>query len=107
MGESLRLTASETWGDDFLVPADAGILIEGEVVPGHKEIEAPFGEWTGYYGPQRLSWVIDVKAITHQRDAVFQDVFVGHTDNRILGTIPKEGSVYNRVIGFTPNAFII
>ena len=83
MGEGLRLTDSETWGADFLVPADADILIEGEVVPGHREIEAPFGEWTGYYGPQRLSWVIEVKAITHRRQAIFQDVFVGHADNRI------------------------
>ena len=103
MGEGLRLTASETWDEDFLVPADADILIEGEIVPGLKEIEAPFGEWTGYYGPQRLSWVVEVKAITHQRQAVFQDVFVGHVDNRILGTIPKEGSIYNRIKGFIPN----
>lgn len=103
MGGSLRLTVSETWSEDFLVPADADILIEGEVVPGHREIEAPFGEWTGYYGPQRLSWVIEVKAITHRRHAVFQNVFVGHTDNRILGTIPKEGSIYNRIKGFIPN----
>jgi len=103
MGESLRLTASETWGERFFVPADADIVIEGEVVPGHREIEAPFGEWSGYYGPQRLSWVIEVKAITHRRQAIFQDVFVGHTDNRILGTIPKEGSIYNRIKGFIPN----
>jgi 2,5-furandicarboxylate decarboxylase 1 len=103
MGQNLRVTSSETWGEDFLVPADADIVVEGEVMPGLREIEAPFGEWTGYYGPQRLSWVIEVKAITHQGNPIFQDVFVGHTDNRILGTIPKEGSIYNRIKGFTPN----
>jgi UbiD family decarboxylase len=32
MGEPLRLTASETWGEDFLVPADAEIVIEGHVL---------------------------------------------------------------------------
>ena len=31
--EPLRLTPSETWGEDFLVPADAEVIIEGEVPP--------------------------------------------------------------------------
>lgn len=103
MGENLRLTASETWGQDFLVPADSDIVIEGEVLPGQREIEAPFGEWTGYYGAQRLSWVIDVKAVTHRRQAIYQDVFIGHRDVKILGAVPKEGSIYNKIRGFTPN----
>jgi UbiD family decarboxylase len=102
MGEPLRVTPSETWGESFMVPADADILIEGEVLPQVREIEAPFGEFTGYYGPQRYRWVIDVKAVTHRRDAIYQDVFVGHRANWILGAIPKEGSVYNRVKAIVP-----
>jgi len=102
MGEPLRVTASETWGDDFMVPADAEILIEGEVLPHVREIEAPFGEFTGYYGPQRYRWVINVKAITHRRDAIYQDIFVGHRENWILGAIPKEGSLYNRIKAIIP-----
>jgi len=103
MGKNLRLTPSETWGDKFLVPADADILIEGEVQPGEREIEAPFGEWTGYYGSQRLSWVIDVKAVTHRKKAIYQNIFVGHADGAILGAVPKEGSIYNKIKGFAPN----
>lgn len=103
MGESLRLTPSETWGHEFLVPADADILIEGEVRPGIREIEGPFGEWTGYYGPQRLGWVIDVKAITHRKNAVYQNIFTSHADVWVLGTIPKEGTIFNRIKGYSPN----
>jgi UbiD family decarboxylase len=102
LGEPLRVTASETWGDAFLVPADAEIIIEGEVLPQVREIEAPFGEFTGYYGPQRMRWVIDVKAITHREDAIFQNIFTGHRDTVILGTIPKEGNLYNRIRGMVP-----
>jgi 2,5-furandicarboxylate decarboxylase 1 len=102
MGENLRLTSSETWGEDFLVPADADILVEGEVVPGLREIEAPFGEFTGYFGPQRLSWVIEVKAITHQEKAVYQDIFVSHADNWLLGSVAKEATVYDRIRAFIP-----
>ena len=102
MGEPLRLTASETWGDDFLVPADAEIVIEGQVLSDVREVEAPFGEFTGYYGPQRLRPVIEVTAITHRRDAVFQHIFVGHRDNWVLGGLPKEGSLFNLIRGIVP-----
>lgn len=102
MGESLRVTPSETWGEDFMVPADAEILIEGEVLPKVREVEAPFGEYTGYYGPQRYRWVIEVKAITHRGDAMYQNIFTGHRDTLILGGIPKEGNLYNRIKGMVP-----
>jgi len=101
-GAPLRLTASKTWGEDFLVPADADIIIEGEVPPGVREVEAPFGEFSGTYGPQRVRWVIDVKAVTHRSDAIYQDVFVGHRDNWVLGSFPKEGCIFNRVKAVVP-----
>ena len=102
MDEPLRLTWSETWGEDFLVPADAEILIEGEIPPNIREVEAPFGEFPGTYGPQRLRPIIEVKAITHRGDAIYQDVFVGHRENWMLGGIPKEGSVFNAIKGVVP-----
>lgn len=101
-GRALRLTPSETWGDAFLVPADAEMIIEGEVLPGVREVEGPFGEFPGTYGPQRVRWVIDVKAITHRRHAIYQDVFVGHQDVRVLGSFPKEGAIFNRIKGVVP-----
>ncbi len=102
MGEPLRITPSETWGDDFMVPADAEIIIEGEVLPNVREIEAPFGEYTGYVGPQVYRWVIDVKAVTHRSDAIYQDIFVGHHENWLMGAIPKEGSIYNSIKAIIP-----
>ncbi len=102
MNEPLRVVESETWGKDFMVPADAEVIIEGEVLPGVKEMEAPFGEWPGYYGPQRLSQVINVTAVTHRQHAIWQDVFVSHRENWILGGIPKEGEVFEAVRAYVP-----
>jgi len=102
MGEPMRLTASETWGDDFLVPADAEIIIEGEIPPGVREVEGPFGEFTGYYGPQRLRPVIEVTSITHRKGAIFQHLFTGHRDTWVVGGIPKEGSLFNLIRGIVP-----
>ncbi len=102
MAEPLRLVESETWGERFLVPADAEIVIEGEVRPNVREAEGPFGEWPAYYGPQRLSEVVDVKAITHRSNPIHQDIFVGHRENWILGGIPKEGDVFHAIRGYVP-----
>lgn len=101
-GHALRVTPSETWGEAFMVPADAEIVIEAEIPPGVREVEGPFGEFPGTYGPQVVRWIAEVKAITHRRDAVYQDIFVGHRDNWVLGSFPKEGSVFNRVKGVVP-----
>lgn len=102
MGESVRLVPSETWGEAIMVPADAEIVIEGQILPGERDVEGPFGEFPGTYGPQRVRWVVEVTAITHRRDAIYQDVFVGHRGNWIMGAIPKEGSIYNRIKGVIP-----
>lgn len=95
MGEPLRLVPSETWGDEFLVPADAEIVIEGEILPKVRETEAPFGEWTGYYGPQRLSPAIEVKAVTHRRDPIYLDNFIGHRDH-VGYSIGWEATMFKR-----------
>jgi 2,5-furandicarboxylate decarboxylase 1 len=102
MGSPLRVVPSETWGDNFMVPADAELVIEGEMPGDTREIEGPFGEFTGYYGPQRIRPIINVTAITHRSDAILQHAFVGHRDNWFLGGIPKEGTVYNVLKGIVP-----
>ena len=67
LGAPLRLVPSETLGDDFLVPADAEVVIEGYVACGQRKPEAPFGEYTRYSGPQRWSPLLKVTAVTHRR----------------------------------------
>ena len=95
MQEPVRLVASETWGEEFLVPADAEIVIEGEIPPHELEAEAPFGEYPGYYGPQRMRPLINVTNITRRKNAILQTVFAGHRDHWLTGTLPQEGSRYN------------
>lgn len=100
--EPLRLTASETWGEKFLVPADAEIIIEGEVIPKKREIQNPFGEFSGYYQPQCLMPVMTVKAMTYKKNAIMQGVFPGHNSHFNMGSIPKEGSIYNEIKKVAP-----
>ncbi len=95
LGESLRLAPSVTWGDEFLVPADAEIILEGEVPPDETSVVDPFGEVTRFYQPQCIRQVFRVKAMTARKGAVLQDVFSGHQGHWNLSAIPKEGSIYN------------
>jgi len=96
MGEPLRVTPSETLGEDFLVPADAEMIIEGEMLPNRREPEAPFGEWTRYYGPQRSNPVVRIKAITHRNRPIYLDNFIGHRDMDCLA-LGWESTVFSRV----------
>jgi 2,5-furandicarboxylate decarboxylase 1 len=97
LGEPLRLVPSETWGEDFLVPADAELVIEGVVPPGVRRIADPFGDITRQYQAQTLRPVMEITAITQRQDAILQDVFAGHHDHFTVGQIPKEGTVYNNL----------
>jgi UbiD family decarboxylase len=56
---------------DLLVPAEAEIVIEGEVHPGEMEPEGPFGEFAGYMGPVEPRPVVRVTAITQRRDPIY------------------------------------
>ena len=95
--EPLRLVPSETWGERMMVPADAEIIVEAEMIPGERAIADPFGEVTRLYQPQCLRPVCEVTAITYRGGAIMQDIFSGHQGHWILGQIPKEGSLYNNL----------
>jgi 2,5-furandicarboxylate decarboxylase 1 len=95
MGAPLRLVPSETLGDDFLVPADAEIVIEGYMPKGQRKPEGPFGEYTRYVGPQRWCPILKVTAVTRRRDAYWDDVMVGHT--HWISSLGKEGEIHRAV----------
>ena len=69
------------------VPANAEIVLECVTRPGERRKEAPFGEYPGTYGPQRNNPVLEIKAITRRKDALYQNAFVGHADNLLLSGI--------------------
>jgi len=55
------------------IPADAELVIEGEVPPPWKEThdEGTYGEWTGYYGhPRSPEPVIHVKSVLFRDDPI-------------------------------------
>src|SRR5881296_4500879 len=99
-GEALELVKCET--SDVLVPAHAEMVIEAEILPKARTPEGPFGEFTGYSLGERQREVVRVRAITHRRDAIFQDITVAHLDHLLLSTIPIEANLYRAVRAMVP-----
>jgi 2,5-furandicarboxylate decarboxylase 1 len=100
LGEPLALVKCET--SDVLVPAHAEMILEGEILPNERTAEGPFGEFTGYSLGERQREVLKVRAITHRRDAIFQDITVGHLDHLMLSTTPIEANLYRAVRSMVP-----
>jgi UbiD family decarboxylase len=100
LAEPLELVWAET--SELLVPAHAELVIEAEILPHQRTAEGPFGEFTGYSLGERQREVVKVKAITHRRDAIFQDIAVAHLDHLLLSTIPIEANLYRAVRAMVP-----
>jgi 2,5-furandicarboxylate decarboxylase 1 len=93
-GEPVEVVKAETV--DLEVPATAEIIIEGTVLPNVREEEGPFGEVSGYYTPANPKPIIEVSAITHRRDPIYQAALTGMptTENHVLKQLPLEASFY-------------
>ena len=75
LGEGVRMVGCETI--DVEVPAEAEIVLEGEVLPNHVEEEGPFGEVPGTYAEQGHAEIFKLKAITRRKDAIFYAIHCG------------------------------
>lgn len=71
----------------LLVPADAEIVIEGQIVPGETATEGPFGNHTGQYVSRPDCPVMQVTAVRHRPQPVLPTTVVGPppSENIYLG----------------------
>jgi len=75
LGDAVRLVKCETV--DIEVPADAEIVLEGEILPDHTEPEGPYGEVPGTYCKAGVAEIFRLKAITRRRDAIYYALHCG------------------------------
>jgi UbiD family decarboxylase len=75
-GEPMAMVRGITNG--VLAPADAEMIIEGYFDElGYRELEGPYGEFWGFYGPVHIDPVFHVTAVTMREDVLFQTVLHG------------------------------
>ncbi len=75
LGDPIRLVKCETV--DIDVPAEAEIILEGEIVPGEMRHEGPYGEVPGTYAQADDCEVLRITAITHRRSPIYYALHCG------------------------------
>ncbi|WP_404407811.1 UbiD family decarboxylase [Jeotgalibacillus malaysiensis] len=87
---------------DVLVPAHAEIVLEGRILPNVREPEGPFGEFPKYYGPRSDKEVIEITAITHRNNPIYQTIVAASYEHLLLGGIPREASLLQALRNTVP-----
>lgn len=101
-GEPLEMVQCKTI--DLEVPANAEIIIEGVIEQGRLEMDGPFGEYPGTYSAAKPAPVMRVTAITHRRDAFYQNTLTGTpmTENHWMMQPGATAMAYREAQRITP-----
>ncbi len=89
-GAKMELVAAKT--QPLLVPAQAEIVIEGQVMLDEYADEGPYGDHTGFYNSVERFPVFQVTAITMRKDPIYLTTFTGRPPDEpsILGEALNE-----------------
>ncbi len=102
MGAPLEITRCKTVPVE--VPVDAEIALEGRILGKVREPEGPFAEFTGYASERSTQQVIEVTAITHRKNAIYQDIIPGISDEHTgLLAVPSEARLLRTLRQHFPN----
>jgi UbiD family decarboxylase len=93
-GAPLRVVPAKT--APLLVPAEAEMVIEGEVLASIREEEGPFGEFMDAYVEVGRNHVFQVSAITRRRDAIYHVIHAGGTEDLSLLSLMLRMEVWKR-----------
>jgi 2,5-furandicarboxylate decarboxylase 1 len=72
-----------------------------------RKTEGPFAEFTGTYGDVWENPVLRVKAITHRKDPIYQDLLTFTPEHHLLLAIPYEPVVYQAVRTYVPGTIAV
>ena len=98
---AIDVVKSET--NDMLIPANAELVIEGEVLLDQMEPEGPFGEMYGYLGLKKdRNFVMNVTCVTARKNPWILNQFTGAT--RGFCTAPLEAFSFYRLKKLIPSA---
>jgi 4-hydroxybenzoate decarboxylase len=98
-----RLPTRRCQSVDLEVPAQAEFVIEGEILPGVRRPEGPFGEWQDYYVPVMDNHVLRVRHVTAREGALFHAILSGSTEELTLSAIPNAALIYRAIRAFDPS----
>jgi 4-hydroxy-3-polyprenylbenzoate decarboxylase len=97
-GEAVEVVEGPMTG--LPIPANAEIVIEGEIPPLEVESrpEGPFGEWTGYYASgSRVETVVRVKSILYRDNPIILSVSSGLVGSEVRTNPMRSAMLWNQM----------
>ncbi len=82
---------------DLLIPAETEFVIEGTIYLDKIHAEGPFVDLTETYDVVRQEPVLEVKTITHRRDAFWHALLPGALEHKLLMGMPREPTIFKKV----------
>lgn len=59
------------------VPTGSEYILEGYIVPGERECEGPFGEFTGHYSGTRRMPIVEITKVSHRINPIYEHLYIG------------------------------
>ena len=97
-GQAVRYITSSYSG--LPIPAEAEIVLEGEIDPENFQPEGPFGEYTGYYSDEFGKVIrkpcLEVKRVLHRNNPILWATSVGRpvTDAHVLQAFSRTATLW-------------
>ncbi len=97
-GESVNIVKSKLFG--LPIPAQAEIVLEGEIDPNNLRNEGPFGEYTGYYTEELIKQIpkpaLEVKQVYYRNNPILWETSVGRPvgDQHMLYAFTRNASLW-------------
>jgi len=102
LGAPVRLVPAKTV--DLFVPADAEIVLEGEIDARQPLEEGFVSEYHGMYEDYGPGFRTTFSALTHAKDAIYQAIEPGyHREHVYLGALPIAASLRSAIAAVVPN----
>ncbi len=83
---------------DVEVPADAELVLEGEILADVREPEGPFGDFLQFYVPVMDNRVFQVKAITHRVNPIWHSIQASSREDTNLLGLSREAQILDAVL---------
>jgi UbiD family decarboxylase len=97
VGGRAHLQLARTQTVDMVIPAEVEFVIEGTVYLNKKHPEGPFVDLTETQDVIRQEPVLEIKAITHRKDAIWQALLPGSLEHKLLMGMPREPTIFKSV----------
>ena len=91
----IRVTRAKTV--DFLIPADAELVLEGRIFLEERHPEGPFIDLTETVDVIREEPIFEVRKITHRKTAIWQGLLPGRSEHKVLMGMPREPTVFRKI----------